>query len=152
MKTIKIAEENRTFLCVDIGLTICQSIFVSTILSSQTSKSPPTFMVKHYGEKTGCLIIDTSELQGSGKEEILREFLAEVKNGVCAAVSTKISDELRGEMRDNVTILNGKYKFNFKISEYDRDEAHKNEKVMDFLPLPENEKLCRIATLKITLA
>ena len=95
----------------------------------------------------GYIRVDSTAI---GKE-FLHGFINAVQEGLIGEIVKNIPHSVLGELNEKTEVIQGIYRFSFKISGYERDSEHSFEVVDDPIILPENERIGRVVDLKITV-
>ncbi|MEI6649850.1 MAG: hypothetical protein WCL23_00255 [Candidatus Moraniibacteriota bacterium] len=120
--------------------------FLSAVLRSITD--PAQYGIED-DSFSGYILIDATDISKKGYRS---DFINKVKGDVniCGQVSRKIAGSVTGDMNTDAEVTIDSYRFQFKITKYERDRDHEWVMVEDPLPLPEEEVLGRFVELTIT--
>ncbi len=140
-----IARDNHAFFCAAVAPRMCGSDFGSAALHSfdapaQLGIETVTFF--------GYVRIDSADIERNCSRG---GFSDAVYRGVFGDVAIRLPRAITGELNTEAEVIVDCFRFNFRISRYERDFDHGFEIVENPLFLPKNESLGRFVDLKITL-
>jgi len=158
MKPEIIARMNHAFYFGAVGMELCGSDAFDAVKYSLDHEGKALMGIE-IGDLSGYLEIDTTALISDypDDKQLARAFASAVNDRILGRVAHKIpyGKVIKGDLNDEVEIVEGIYKFNFKITKYERDRNHDCVLVDDpetLSSIPDDEILGRNVELKITIA
>jgi|GEM_PF-1399001 len=147
MDMLQVAKDNHAFYFLAVGMAMCEDAFSKAVLESVFSEHKGLYAVE-YATYSGYISIDTADIKKQYSQSALADA---VRKGVFGDISMKIPYSVKGELNTDVEVTAGIFNFGFNISKYERDSEHNFEMVDDLSLLPEEERLGRFVSLKITI-
>ena len=145
----KVARDNHAFFFAAVGMALCSPSAKEALLRSLYDNGSMQYGIEQ-GEQSGYLRIDSTDIISQCSHGSLAE---KVHEGILGKVAMKIPyDGIKGELNEEAEVIQGIYKFSFKIIQYERDREHGFEMVDSPSSLPEDEQLGRLVEMKITFA
>jgi hypothetical protein len=153
MEKHTIISGNQAFFCVAIGMAMFMDDFSSAVF--QSFDEPVQYAIETR-EYSGYVFIDSTNIKNYCKdkksaEEMRKSFANEINNRLIKKIAYDLPYSIKGELADKAKITVGIYRFNFKISKYERDGAHRFEMIKDPSHLPDKERLGRLVRLNIAM-
>lgn len=141
MDANQVARDNHAFYYVAVAMAMCDDLFASAVVNS--FDEPAQYGVPMDGRLGGYIRVNSIDIKHQCSPKILANLLDRLV--------MKIPDAITGKMNTDVVLVDGYFKFSFKITKYERGGEHNFEMVDDPLPLPDGEQLGRFVDLKITI-
>ncbi|MBP9698052.1 MAG: hypothetical protein KBD65_02595 [Candidatus Moranbacteria bacterium] len=145
MDAMEIARDNHAFYYVVVPRHMGKRGFAEAVLESFDEPAQYGIEDRAY---SGYIYIDATNVKVECSHG---GFADDVAGGLLGRVALKLPRGATGGLNTDVTIVDGVWKFAFRITKYERDGAHGYEPVEDPLPLPDGEKLGRFIELKISV-
>ncbi len=145
MDAIQVARDNHAFYYVVVPWHVCKRQFAQAVLES--FDEPAQYGIED-GAYSGYIYIDATNVKFECSHG---SFADDVADGLLGRVALQFPCGATGGLNTDVTIVQGIWKFDFRITKYERDGPHGYEPVEDPLPLPDGEKLGRFIELKISV-
>ena len=145
MTGIRIATDNYAFYSLAIKMEMFQDSFVQAVLKSVRE----TVLYDITQQSSGHIGIYCSEIR---RKKLAEEFSLAIYNDLLGKVAEKIPDSISGRgMNTRVSVVVGRFRFDFCIFRYERDSEHRFGVVEDATSLPEDEHLGRFVNLRISV-
>jgi len=146
MEKHEIIEKNQGFYCVVIGyIEMLKPLFVEATIRSLFESVQYGVELKDY---SGYILIDSTKIKGENSQD---NFIKDIQEKILNQVAMKVPYAISGELATDAVVEMKGYKFEFKISKYERDQGHMFEPVDDLEMIPAEEKIGHFVDLKITL-
>lgn len=150
MRKETVIRDNASFFIIVVGMALGMDMLKMAILQSYGDEDYvlfPTDIVNR--TMLGCIKVDLSVVRKSWSE-----FREKITGDLLSKASYQFSSatKFEGDLYEKVKFQKDGYQFSFEIKEYERDKEHQFERVPpEKLPdIQEEEKLGRVACLKIT--
>ena len=146
MNANEVGIENHAFFYVGVGLVMTRPDFASAV---RDSFERPVQYAMANSKYDGYILIDTSNVVMNCTHGGLSD---DMRAGLLGNIVMKLPNAIGGEMNTEASVTHDIYRFDFKITKYERDNTHNFEMVEDPLILPRNEELGRYVELTISIA
>ena len=152
MKKVIIAKGNHAMYFGVLGMSLCSTNAIDATIGSINNGGKAQFGIER-GGFSGYLSINTTDIISNYSHGCLMRAL---NDGILGRVAHQIpyGDVIKGKLNEEVEVLEGLYKFSFKITKYERDRDHDCEMIDDLEKLdaiPDGENLSRVIELTITI-
>lgn len=146
MDALRIAAENRTYYRKLLGSEMREKLFAHNVLCGLNELAVYGLMTG--GQFVGYVCVDSRDVKRQGCDG---DFIDAVAGGMMERVSERVAESVEGELYTDATVEYGIYRFDFKITGYERCELFFYEKVRDPMRLSDLGFLGRFIELKITV-
>ena len=153
-----IAEGNHAFYFATVSVGLLESDTFDAFFFSLLYEGGSLLYIER-GNLSGYLEIDTTALisDDPGDKQLANAFAAALKGGILGRVARKVpcGKVIKGKLNDEVEIVEGNYKFSFKITKYEHNLNHGcmlDDDPETLSSIPDDEILRRFVEVKITIA